>query len=121
MFFRKRYVSRTDAEWIQLEGERARKKGKPLYLAHERRRDWKEPLPLYLWHCAACDVLTVSHPQGYGRIQCPRKPVEHRVRVPTWRRFRDRMLRPAVAAFPPLFLLAAVAFCLAAVFYRACQ
>lgn len=111
---RRRFESRSDQEWILLKGEEARKAGKPIYLAHEQRPGWSEPLPLYLWWCRECRVFAVSHPHGYGRIMCPANPREHRARVFKWQRFRDKTLKPAgdiaLAAF---VIVASVLFVIA--------
>ncbi len=117
MPLRKRLMTRTDAEWIALRGEDAKRRGKPVYLAHEQRTGWSEPTPLYLWWCADCQAFSVDHPHGYGRLHCSVKPREHRVQVPTWLRFR-RTLLPVVEGFPRIFFLVALLFFLAVLLTR---
>ena len=118
---RRRLESRSDKEWILLKGEGARRSGKPVYLAHEQRRGWSEPLPLYLWWCEDCRAFVVSHPHGYGRIMCPANPAEHRARVFKWQRFRDKTLRPAGDIILALLVVIAAALLIVALFWKLWQ
>ncbi len=79
--YERAYAARFDA---------ARRTGRPVFLCREQRPGWREALPLYVLCCRECGTLTVSHPAGYGRIDCRRCRVS--VRIMTWRRFRDRVL-----------------------------
>lgn len=85
---------------------RARLHGKAVYVRHERKEGWSAALPIYVIWCEACQTYTESHLAGYGRITCSGCR-RHTVRRMTWRRFRDKELRPFIA-MSPLFLLIAI-------------
>lgn len=82
---------------------RARRTGGAMYLRRERRDGWRAALPIYVIWCEACQTYTESHLAGYGRITCS-SCRRHTVRRMTWRRFRDKELRPFIAV-APFFLL----------------
>ncbi len=85
---------------------RARASGKAIYLRRMKKDGWRAPLPIYVIWCDACQTHTESHLAGYGRITCA-SCRRHTVRRMTWRRFRDKELRPFIA-MTPFFLVIAI-------------
>ncbi len=94
---------RRDREWITTHGDKAKRKGTPLYLERQWRQGWSAALPLYLLWCAPCRSFTVTHPAGYGRIACKQCRESHRVM--TWARFRDKVAKPFLYVFPRVGIL----------------
>lgn len=84
---------------------RAARTGKAVYLRHERKEGWRAALPVYVIWCDSCRTYTESHLAGYGRITC-KGCRRHTVRKMTWRRFRDKELRPFIAMAPFFVILA---------------
>jgi hypothetical protein len=97
---------RRDREWITRHGDKAKRKGKPVFLERQWRQGWSAALPLYLLWCQDCEVFTVTHPAGYGRIGC--KNCRASQRVMTWNRFRDKRLKPFLYIFPRVGILALI-------------
>lgn len=85
---------------------RAMRTGKAVFLRKERKQGWRAALPVYVIWCDACRTHTESHLAGYGRITCAACR-RHTVRRMTWRRFRDKELRPFLA-MAPFFILVAM-------------
>lgn len=88
----------------------ARVFGRPIKLRMDRQPGWTADLPIYVMYCDRCDLFSISHPAGYGRIHCDK--CDDRKRVMTWPRFRDKIFRGyivpfmvAVALFSVIFLL----------------
>ena len=89
----------TDRQWVLLYGDKAKRKGRPLFLCREKRPGWSARLPIYLLWCERCADFTVTHPAGYGRIHCRNRGCRTVSRVMTGRRFRDKMLPSIVFWF----------------------
>lgn len=90
---------------------RARRHGKAVYVRHERKEGWSTALPIYVIWCEECQTYTESHLAGYGRITCS-SCRRHTVRRMTWRRFRDKELRPFIAVSPFFFVIAVLGIAL---------
>jgi hypothetical protein len=93
---------RRDRQWIAEKGSLAEARGKPIFLERQWRQGWNGPLAVYLLWCPDCRLHTITHPAGYGRINC--RGCRYAARVMTWQRFRDKQAKPLLFWFPRLML-----------------